>query len=818
LTTLWQDVRYAARLLVKDKWFTLAAATALALGIGVNSAVFTFVNAVLLRGVPFPDPNRVMWVGTRDARARDFGMSLQDFEDLRASARTFSGLAATSGVSFNVSDDSLAPEQYSGVYMSATGFRMLGQEPLLGRNFAAEDDGPGAPPVVIIGHGVWQNRYGGDPAIIGRTIKLNQLAATVIGVMPPDMRFPPNSDIWVPLSQLPPGLRQQGRQIRPYQVFGRLADGVSVEQAQSELSTIGAQLARDNPATNKDMTPITMRLNDRFNGGPIRFIFLAAMGAVVLVLLIACANVANLLLARAAHRAREISVRVSLGATRWRIVRQLLVESMMLGALSGVLGLGISMIGIRMFDAATAAPELGRPYYIQFTMDPIVFGFLALVSLGTGIVFGLAPAWHVSKTNVNEVLKEGGRSGGSGGMRARRWTGALIVAELALTLVLLAGAGFMMRNFLILQGRDHGFDTSRLLTMSISLPDRKYPTPEVRTAFVERVDDRLAAISSIQAATTATSPPLLGGGVRQLTLDGRPAPAGEPLPTVTMVTIGPRYFDTVGVKLLRGRPFMREDGTPGREHVIVNQRFATMYFAGQDPVGKRIRLTEETVTGPQLPWVTIVGVSPTVRQRNIPQQPDADPVVYVPLRGNPNMGRGTQLLVRTAGDSAGAIPMLREEIRALDPDMPLSNIRTLDEALAAQRWPLRVFGTMFAIFAFIALVLSAVGLYAITAYSVTQRTQEIGIRMALGAQSRQVWWLIIRRASIQLLIGLIIGIAGSVGVGRLLQQLPFVQTSSFDPLTLVVISTVLITAAVAASFLPAQRATRLDPVVALRYE
>jgi predicted permease len=813
---IWQDLRYAARLLMKDRWFTLAAATALALGIGVNSAVFTFVNAVLLRGLPFPDADRVMWIGTRDTRARDFGVSLQDFEDLRRSSRAFADIGLMSGVSFNLSDDVLAPEQYQGQYLSARMFRVLGQEPVLGRNFTAEDDGPGAPPVAIIGHGVWTSRYGGDRAILGRTIKLNQLAATVVGVMPRDMRFPPNSDIWVPLSQLPPGLREQGRQVRNYQVIGRLAAGVTVPQASAELASIGAQLMRDNPATNKDMTFVTMPYNDRINGGPIRFIFLAAMGAVVFVLLIACANVANLLLARAAYRAREISIRVALGATRWRIVRQLLVESVLLGLLSGLLGLGVARIGIGMFDAATSPPEIGKPYFIHFTMDPIVFGFLAAISIGTGVLFGLAPALHVSKTNVNEVLKEGGRSGSSG-IRARRWTGGLIIGELALTLVLLAGAGFMMRNFLILQGEQHGFDTSRLLTMSLTLPDRKYHTPEERTAFIERVDDRLGGVGAIQAATTATNNPLMGGPARQLQIEGRPSPSETPT-VVTMITIGPRYFDTVGLKLLRGRPFAREDGTAGREHVIVNQRFASMFFADEDPIGKRIRLTEETATGGQLPWTTIVGVSPTVRQRANPQQVEADPVVYVPLRGNPNIGRGTLLLVRTTGEPAHAIPILREEIRALDPDMPLSNIRTVDAALAQQRWPLRVFGSMFAIFAFIALVLSAVGLYAVTAYSVSQRTQEIGVRMALGAQATQVWWLIMRRAALHVGIGVTVGIAGAIGVGRLLQQLPFVQTSSFDPATLVIISAVLMASAVAACFMPARRATALDPVVALRNE
>jgi putative ABC transport system permease protein len=819
MTTVWHDLRFAARVLVKERGFTLAAAFALALGIGANSAVFTLVNAVLLRGLPFEDPDRVMWVGTRDSRNRDFGMSVEDFEDMRRASRTFAGVSGMAFVNFNLSEESVAPEQYSGVYISGNAFAMLGQRAVLGRTLTNDDDRPGAPAVVVLGNGVWRTRYGADPGILGRTVKLNQLPAVVVGVMPEGMRFPPNSDIWMPLEHLPTGLRQRGRQVRQLQAIGRLAEGASIEQANSDLQAIGTALARDFPASNKDNSFFTMRYNDRVNGGPIRFVFLAAMGSVVFVLLIACANVANLLLARAAHRAREISVCVSLGATRWRIVRQLLVESMLLAAIGGAIGLVISLAGVRMFDAATSDPRLGKPYFIQFTMDATVFAFVAAISLGTGIVFGLAPALHVSKTNVNEVLKEGGRSGAVG-VRARRWTGALIVGELALTMVLLAGAAFMMRSFLAHYRMDTGVDTTRLLLMNLSLPDRKYHTHDERIAFVERVDERLGGVGTFEAATTASSSPLLGGPVRQLTIDGRPAPAGETLPLVTMVTVGARYFETIGASIQRGRGFERSDGGPGREHAIVNERFAATYFSGEDPIGRRIRLTEETPTGPQVPPLTIVGVSRTVRQRAQPGT-EADPVVYLPTRANPNAAYGTALLVRTrsnTADPASLIPAIREEIRALDPDMPVFNIRTLDEALAQQRWPMRVFGTMFAILAFIALVLSAVGLYVVTAYSVVQRTQEIGVRMALGAQAPQVWWLVFRRAAVQLGIGLAIGLAGSVAAGRLLQQLPFVRTSSYDPATLTSIASILIGVAVAACFWPARRATRLDPVIALRYD
>ena len=810
---IWQDIRFAVRLLVKDRWFTAVAIIALALGIGVNATVFTFVNAVLIRGLPINDPDRVMVVGTRDARLRDRGMSYLDFEDYRRATRTFSGLAAYSGSVMNVSDEGRTPERFQGPFISAPAFKLIGQRPQMGRDFLPEDDRPGAPAVVILGNGIWKNRYGSDPSIIGRSIKINDIVSTVIGVMPEGFKFPNNADLWLPLAHMP-RLAEQKRDNRNVEAFGKLADGVTREQAQSEMNTIAGQLRHDYPDTNKDVTASVMTFNERQNGGPIRLVFLSLMGAVAFVLLIACANVANLLLARSATRAREMSVRISLGATRWRIVRQLLVESVLLSIVSGLFGLALAYVGVRLFDAATQ--DVGKPYWIQFTMDAQVFAFFAAVCLGTGIVFGLAPALHVSKTDLNEVLKEGGRSGSSG-VRARRWTSVLIVAELALTLVLLAGAGLMMRSFLTLYRLDVGVDTAHLLTMRLALPAQKYPTIESRRAFFERLDQRIAGISGIQAGMITTNMPLGGGNGRLLAVEGRPLAAGEQAPSVTQVMIGPRYFETLGLRIVRGRGFDDLDGTAGHETAIINQRFATMHFGTEDPLGRRIKLTPDgaLVPGAAIPtWMTIVGVSPSIRQANM-QEPQPDPVAYIPLR---SQAPGFALLmIRSAGDAAGVTSLMREEVRAIDPDLPLFEIKTMDQQLAQARWPFRVFGSMFAIFALIALALSAVGLYAVTAYSVAQRTQEIGVRMALGAQAPQVWWLVVRRGLVQLAIGLSIGLAGAFGVGQLLKSL-LVQTSTRDPLTLTSIVLLLMLVSVLASFWPARRATRLDPVAALRNE
>ncbi len=811
--TLLQDLRFAVRLLAKDRWFTSIAAIALALGIGVNATVFTFVNAVLIRGLPINDPDRVMVIGTRDSRGRDRGMSFLDFEGYRAVTRTFAGLSAYTGSTMNVSDEGRAPERFQGPYLSANAFSLIGQKTLAGRAFLPDDDRPGAAPVVILGNGIWKNRYGSERSVIGRTIKVNDVPSIVIGIMPEGFKFPIGADLWLPLAQLP-RLTELKRDARNLEVFGHLADGVTRAQAQSEMNTIAAKLRQDFPATNKDVAPAVMTFNERVNGGPIRLVFLSLMGAVAFVLLIACANVANLLLARSAARAREMAVRISLGASRWRIVRQLLVESVLLSIISGMLGLALASVGVRLFDAATQ--DVGKPYWIQFTMDARVIAFFAAVCLGTGILFGLAPALHASSADVYEVLKDGGRSGTSG-VRARRWTSMLIVAELALTLVLLAGAGLMMKSFLTLYRLDLGIETAHLLTMRLVLPNQKYGTPELRRAFHERLDQRLAGIGGITAATVTTNMPFGGGAGRQLEIDGRPPPAGEQPPAVTLVSIGPRYFDTIGVRLARGRDFDAVDGTAGHDSAIVNQRFVAMHFGTEDPIGRRIKLNNDGPAPPGTPppsWVTIVGIAPTVRQMNV-REVAPDPVVYLPLRADAPVF--AMLMIRARRDAATLTSLAREEVRAIDQDLPVFGILTMDQQLAQQRWPFRVFGSMFAIFAVIALSLSSVGLYAVTAYSVAQRTQEIGVRVALGAQAAQVWWLVMRRAIVQLVVGLTIGIGGAIGVGKLLESL-LVQTGTRDSATLTSIVALLVFVSLSASFWPARRATRLDPVQALRYE
>jgi putative ABC transport system permease protein len=811
--SLLQDLRFAARRLVKDRWFTLAAIVALALGIGANSAVFTLVNAVLLRGLPFDRPDRIMWIDTQDARGRNFGVSLDDFEDWRRATRTFAGIALVQTGTMNLSADDRLPEAYPGGYVSGNAFDLIGVPPVLGRGFAPADDVLGAPPVALISGGIWKSRYASDPQIIGKAININALPVTIVGVLPDGFKWPFQHEVWVPVSQFPPAFRARGRQARVYIAYGRLADGITLEQARSEFTNISTQLSQQYQDSNKDIKAVVTPFLDRVIGTQIKTIFWSLMGAVAFVLLIACSNVANLLLARAAHRSREVAVRVALGATRWRIVRQLLVESVLLSSISGVIGLGFALVLIRWFDGETS--NIGKPYWMVFSMDTQVFLFFAGVCLLTGIAFGLAPALHISKTNVNEVLKEGGRSG-SGGLRARRWTTALIVTELALTLVLLAGAGFMMRSFLNLYRQEVGFDTSRLLTMTFILPNRKYATPPVRLEFIRRLEERLNTVGAIVAASTTTSQPLFGGIPRLLEIDGKPAPAGDKPQTVTMLSVGPRYFDALGVSLIRGRALDPNDGTPGREMAVINQRLASTYFGNADPIGQRIRLVDDTPAGMKYEWATIVGLAPNVRQRGGQDDSEPDPVVYIPHLQNSAM-TAAFIMVRGRSNPGELTPLIRKEVFALDPDLSLANVRTMDENLAQQRWFARVFGALFTVFAGIGIVLAAVGLFAVTAYSVTQRTQEIGVRMALGAQAKQVSWLILRRGLVHLVIGLTLGLAGAFGVGRLLRSMLF-QTGPADPATLISITFLLVVVAITACLWPAWQATRLNPVTALRYE
>jgi predicted permease len=805
-----QDVRFAARLLMKDRWFTAAAAVTLALGIGANTTIFTVVNGWNLAKLPVDEPEQIVQLGTSDARGRQRGVSYLDFRDWQKSARSFSGVAGYTGSNMSVAVEGHAADRVAGTFISANGFSILRERPVLGRDFRPEDDQAGAEPVVILAHHVWTDRFGTDAAVMGRTIRVNGAPATIIGVMPSGFRFPMLADIWLPLANVP-GIATQPRDDRSIGVFGRLADDVTVAQARAELSTIVAALAEQFPATNQGLAATVVRFTEYYFGRLTDGPPLIMMVAVGFVLLIACANAANLLLARGASRAREISLRAALGASRGRILRLLLVESLLLAALAGVSGLLLAWPLVRAIAAETA--DFNLPYWARLTFDGHVFGFVAAICVGTVMLFGLAPAWKLSETRTAHMLEDGGRTVGVG-LRSRRLTSGLLIAELALTVILLAGAGLLIRSALVLYEVDQLVRASDVLIAQVTMPATKYSTPQERMAFYERLEQRLVSLPSVASAALGNAPPFFGArGTRDVVLDDDAEGVLAGGRRAVTVPIGARYFETLGLSLRRGRPFGTDDGLPGHETAIVNERFAALYLTGQDPIGRRIRLTEERSPGtaPRA-WLTIVGLSPSIRHS---PASDAGPVVYLPLRAQP--GASITLMVRGGGDSTAVAPAVREQVRMLDADLPLHNILTLERLSQLSRWTHRFGGSMLGLFAGVAMLLSALGLYAVTAYGVTQRTSEIGIRVALGATRSQITWLFLKDTLIQLGVGLTLGIAGSIVVGQLLRGL-LVQTSALDPLTFMTVIVLSAVVGVIACLVPTRRASALDPAITLRHD
>jgi putative ABC transport system permease protein len=809
LDAILQDVRFALRLMAKDPWFSAAAIMALALGIGANTTGFGIVNAAFLRGLPVADSDRLYVLSWQARQGYDITLKFADLQEARSQTRTFASLAGYRSATMNVSDDRGLPEEVRGAWLTINTFALLRQQPSLGRDFVTGDDRPGAEPVVIIGERLWKQRYGADPGVIGSSLRLNGQPATVVGIMPESMKFPANTDVWAPL--LPDASRENpgGRLL----TFGRLKDGVSRDEALAEMSGIAQRLAIAFPDAERDIAGANLEtFTQRFVGGNARVVFLVMMGAVSFVLLIACANVANLLLVKSTRRAREIAVRIAMGATRWRVIRQLLLESIVLGAIGGGLGLFLARIAMAAIDAGIQDP--GKPYWITFTLDYVVFGYVAGICVLTGLLFGLAPALQVSRTNVNDVLKDGGR-GSVGSRRARWFTGSMVVVELALTIVLLAGAGLMLRSFTKLYTLDVGFPTEHLMSMQLQLPDSKYVTPDARRIFYGEVEPQIAAIAGVESIAVTTAVPPFGSGQRLLEIEGRQQ-SGEPSRGVTVVTISTRFFDVIGVPIARGRMFRATDGAPGSEAAIVNERLAATFFPGEDPIGRRLRFSQ-LQPGPGRPedvWRTIVGMS-----RSIPhgqrQQFEPTPVVYLPSRQDPPLS--ASLLVRSSLPPASVMESVRREVQSIDRDQPVVTVQTLDQMLAQDRWPYRLFGGLFAIFALIGLGLSSVGLYAVMAYSVTQRTQEIGVRMTLGADRREVSWLVLKRGLVQLALGLTLGLGGALALSQVMRSV-LVQVTPSDPVTFGTITLLLTLVSIAACLEPARRASRVDPVVALRAE
>jgi putative ABC transport system permease protein len=668
--------------------------------------------------------------------------------------------------------------------------------------------------VAILGYAVWQSRYSGDPNILGRRVRLNEQEFTVVGVMPEGVKFPVNQELWIPLFAAGPASSMLKRELSCCIAYGRLADGVKLADAQAEMDIIAGRLQSEYAASNKGRGITVTPYTSFFSGPTVRVLFLAMLGAVGFVLLIACANVMNLLLSRSVTRTREVSIRAALGASRRRVVRQLLIESALLSMLGGAAGLLIAVWGVRAFRAALPP---GIPYWLDFSIDYEVFGYLAAICCAASFLFGLAPALHMTKVDLSSTLREGAR--GSGSKHSRILSRGLVVTELALALVLLVAAGLMIRSFLNVQRMSANFEDDRVLTMWVFMSGATYLTPEPRISFLERLDLELQSISGATVAMASTLP-LNGTFTWQFELEGRPVIDVKDRPSALGLEITPRYFDVLGLPIVQGRSFGSQDGRAGRSALIVNQLFAKKYWPGEDPIGKRIRMTREEGDlrsgNIDQPLLSVVGVVPDVKQ-NWDLNAALEPVMYVPYRQG-QMARGMVIMARSMGGDAHSLtPTVRGAVQKVNSAMPVIDVLTLPEHFQRIHWFQRVFSILFAIFACIGLLLAVIGIYAVMAYSVSQRTRELGIRIALGGQRRSILALVVAHALRLSMIGVAIGLAGCYAVTRVMTSL-LVGVPPTDMFTFTTVAVGLAGVAVFASYVPARRASRLDPVVALRAE
>jgi putative ABC transport system permease protein len=811
MEALWQDLKYGARMLAKSPGFTLVAVIALGLGIGANTAIFSVVNAVLIRSLPFRNPDRLVmvWENNR-TRGRDQNViSPANYQDWRDQNSVFDSMAGMFDNRVNLTgvDD---PEELPTQFVESNFFDLLGVNAAIGRTFTAEEGQPGKEQVVVLSQGLWKRRFGGDPGIVGKTIKLSGRDFTVVGIAPSGLQLVirqgsltgKQAELWAPLAFSQSSRTRRGRFMMS---IARLKPGVTLAQAQAEMDGIAGHLEEQyadfNTGWGVNLVPLQNQLV-----GAIRPALLVLLGAVAFVLLIACANVANLLLARAATRQREIAIRTALGAQRGRIVRQLLTEATVLAALGGVLGLLLAIWGVDLLLALAPRDLTGLK---DIGIDYRVLGFTMAVSVLTGVLFGLAPALEASRPNLNESLKEGGR-GTAGGGRSHRWRNAFVVVEVALALVLLIGAGLMIRSFARLQSIDPGFDAKNLLTVRLLLPTSKYGQDSQRIAFFKQLGERLDSIPGVRSAGAISVLPFgTGGAATSIEIEGRPAPPpGQQLVgDVRVVDNG--YFGTMRIPLLQGRTFTEREQTQESHVVIINEAMARDFFPGEDPIGKRVTISMKDENLPS----EIIGVVRDVRHAAL--ETPARAMTYWPY---PELAySGLTLVVRTESEPLAAVNAIRREVLALDKDQPIADISTMEQLLSDSVSRARFSAMLLGVFAGVALLLAAVGIFGVMSYGVSERTHEIGLRMALGAQASDVLTLVVRQGMVLTLGGIVIGLGAAFALTRVMSSLLY-GVSATDPLTFAAISVLLAAVALLACYLPARRATKVDPMIALRYE
>ena len=799
METLLRDIRYGVRSLLKRPGFTAIALVALALGIGANTAIFSLVNAVLLRPLPFAEPDRLVWVwGNIKNGGNRASVSPLDFLDYRQQNHTFEEFAASLQLRLNHTGDG-EPERLEANGVTGNYFQALGAKPAFGRTFLLENEKSGNDQVAVLSYSFWQKRFAGDPAIINKTITLDGRSFAVLGVMPADFSMPRAADIWVPLNfDIHPGMKQRKAHfLRP---IGRLKAGVTMAQAQADTDAIARRLEEQNPESNSGWNLRLVSLREQLVGNTRPTLFIL-FGAVGFVLLIACANVANLLLVRAAGRQKEIAVRTALGAGRWRIVRQMITESVLLALVGGALGTLLAFWGVELLVALSAG---SLPLTANVQIDATVLGFTLLVSLLTGVLFGLAPAFRTMKLNLSESLKEGGRSGGEGAHR-NRTRSVLVVLESAVAVVLLIGAGLLVRSLWLLQDTSPGFDPRNVLTMGVNLPGEKYDAPEKSARFFSELESRVAGLPGVEAVGLVSELPLSGQpNDMPYTVEGRPPVSIDQAFDDDFRRVNTNYFKALGIPFLRGRNFTEQEVREGARVVIISDLLARQVFPNEEPLGKRLIMAMGNTA------FEIIGIVGDIRHRALESNPAA--AMYMPAyEGSMNV------VIRSQGDPASLAAAVRKEVLQIDPNQPVADVRTmeqwLDRAVAGPRYRTTLLG----LFALVALALASTGIYGVMSYSVSQRTHEIGVRMALGARRNDVLRLVVRQGMTLVIIGVAIGLAGAFALTRLMASLLFGVTAK-DPFTFVVVSALLAVVAFVACYMPARRATKVDPLTALRYE
>ena len=807
MSTLLQDLRFGARLLLKTPALTAISVLALTLGIGLTATMFSIVYGAILRGLPFEQPERLLHL-ERNNLSRDIQsmeVPIHDLTDWRAHQRSFEDLAAFYTGTVNLSGTERA-ERYDGAFITANAFELLRVRPVLGRTFRRGEDVPGAEPVIVIGHTLWQSRYGGRASVIGETVRVNGAPATIVGVMPEKFEFPLSQDVWVPLRldplQLPRG---QGQTL---EVFGRLRDGVTVDAAAVELNGIARRLALEHPASNEGVGVVIKPYTEEYINEEPRALLYTMLGAVFFVLLIACANVANLLLSRAALRSKEVGIRTALGASRGRVIRQFLAEAFLLAAAGATLGIGVAFLGVRLFNDAIGGTN--PPFWIDIRVDLWVLLFVVAVALLASLVSGAIPALQASRADVNEILKDESR--GSSSFRIGRLSKALVMFEIALSCGLLVGAGLMIKSVAQLRTIDFGFPVDDVFTARVGLFETDYPDDASRRRFTDELDSRVAALPGVEAAAITSNLPALGSGRSQFALEGVTYAEDRDYPRARRLAVSPGFFTVFGVRPAEGRAFTGQDREGSLPTAIVNQSFARKHFGGRSPVGRHIQVRNPEN---EQPWLTIVGVVPDMFETGLGDRNDMPEAMYLPLAQQPV--RFMSIVARVRGHPAALSPQVRDAVSAIDADLPIYFVRSLREAIDRNTWFYRVFGTMFMIFGVVALFLAAIGLYAVMAFSVSRRTREVGVRMALGAQARDVVAMIFRQGAVQIAVGMILGLALAAGVSRLLRIVLF-EVEPRDPAIFAGVALVLTTVGLLACLVPARRATRIDPIVALRLE